>query len=807
MSQPINLPIILHDGPLEIATGRSRKELQWKNSKTTWSQLVRRFSQTHRTTETISDYLSSDKSRQDEIKDVGGFVGGYINTGRRKTENILRRSMLTLDLDFAKPGFWDLYAMVYDNAAVLYSTHKHQTEKPRLRLIIPLSRPVSVDEYAAVSRRIAGNLGIDNFDDTTFEAARLMYWPSTASDAEFIFEFQDGPWLDPDQVLATYSNWREISEWPSSSRAVELVRHGLSKQGDPLSKPGLIGAFCRTYSVHEAIETFLPEIYKPCDIENRFTFSGGSTSGGLVVYEDKYAFSHHGTDPASGKLCNAFDLVRIHLFGEKDKDVKENTPSNRLPSFLEMEQFASSDANTKIAIASERIQSVSDDFGEPLNEDTDNSWLGDLHVDRRGVPLPSIDNALLILQHDPALKGLFALNKFDIREIATRDMPWRKITPGADFLKDSDDSALRHYLEKRYSFRNRQAVQDALAINIEQNAFHPVKDYLSSLSWDGKPRVDSLLIDYMGADNNDYTRQVIRKVMVAAVKRIFRPGSKFDYVLTLVGPQGAGKSTFVQKIGMSWYSDSFGTIQGKEAYDSIQGVWIMEMGELAGLRKAEMETIKHFISKCDDRYRVAYAKRTESFPRQCIFIGTTNNREFLNDPTGNRRFWPVDVAVKDSALSVWNDLTQAEIDQIWAEAVMLFRSGESVFLDKEIEQQAIDVQEVHTDIDERTILVQDYLEKLVPLNWYDLSVYEKRSFLQGEPDPLISSESMRRHKISVIEIWTELFGKPQTDMVRWQAKEIHNIMRNIRGWEPKRIRTRNDGIQRGYIRSSNVIKP
>jgi len=174
---------------------------------------------------------------------------------------------------------------------------------------------------------------------------------------------------------------------------------------------------------------------------------------------------------------------------------------------------------------------------------------------------------LLILRHDPALKGLFALNKFDIREIATRNMPWRKITPGADFLKDSDDSALRHYLEKRYSIRNRQIVQDALAINIEQNAFHPVKEYLSKLTWDNTSRIDTLLIDYLGAEDSTYTRSVIRKVMVAAVKRIYQPGAKFDYVLTLVGHQGAGKSTFVKKIGMDWYSDSFGTIQGKEAYE------------------------------------------------------------------------------------------------------------------------------------------------------------------------------------------------------------------------------------------------
>ena len=798
MSENIN-PLIIHfDGPLDLATGRSRKELLWKNSKTTWSQLVRRFSQTHRTPETLSEYLSSDKSRQDEIKDVGGFVGGSINSGRRKTENIAHRSMLTLDLDFAKPGFWDFYYLLYENAAVLYSTHKHQPEKPRLRLIIPLSRPVSVDEYAAVSRRMAGNLGIDYFDDTTFEAARLMYWPSTSSDAEFLFEFQDGPWLDPDQVLATYSNWHNISEWPSGSRIMEAFRHGLGRQGDPLAKPGLIGAFCRTYSIHEAIEAFLPEIYIPCDIENRFTFAGGSTSAGLVVYEDKYAFSHHGTDPASGKLCNAFDLVRIHLFGDHDKDVKDNTPSNRLPSFLEMEQFASSDQQTKIAFASERIQAMADDFGELAS--SDNSWLGKLQVDRRGIPFPSIDNALLILQHDPALKGLFALNKFDIREIATRDMPWRKIAPGADFLKDSDDSALRHYIEKRYSFGNRQAVQDALAINVEQNSFHPVKDYLSSLSWDGTSRIDTLLIDYLGADDTIYTRSVIRKVMIAAVKRIYQPGAKFDYVLTLVGPQGAGKSTFAQKIGMSWYSDSFGTIQGKEAYESIQGVWIMEMGELAGLRKAEMETIKHFISKCEDRYRVAYGKRTETFPRQCIFIGTTNNREFLNDPTGNRRFWPVDVAVKDTVRSIWRDLNQSEIDQLWAEAVTLYKAGESVFLNEEMEQQANEIQTYHTELDERTTLVQEYLDKPVPTNWYDLSFYEKRSFLQGDQDPLRAEAVLCRNKITVLEIWTELFANKHADLTRWAAKEIHNIMHNIVGWEQKRIKTKSEGIQRGYKR-------
>jgi hypothetical protein len=233
----------------------------------------------------------------------------------------------------------------------------------------------------------------------------------------------------------------------------------------------------------------------------------------------------------------------------------------------------------------------------------------------------------------------------------------------------------------------------------------------------------------------------------------------------------------------------------------------MEMGELAGLRKAEMETIKHFISKCEDRYRVAYGKRTETFPRQCIFIGTTNNREFLNDPTGNRRFWPVDVTVNKPAKNIWQDLNQAEIDQLWAEAVTLYKAGESVFLDVDIEMKATEIQSDHTELDERTFLVQEFLDKPVPTNWYDLSLYEKRSFLQGDPDPLRPEAVLRRNKITVLEIWTELFGNKQSDLERWRAKEIHHLVRAIKGWEQKVIMTKNDGSQRGYIRKSSLNKP
>jgi putative DNA primase/helicase len=166
---------IHHDATIEIATGRSRHEKNWKNKELLWSDLVTKLSVTHRTPESHSEYLSSKRNRQDEIKDVGGFVGGYLTGGRRKAGSVMHRQLITLDIDAGKPGIWDDFTLMYDCAAVIYSTHKHSAETPRIRLIIPLDRPVMPDEYVAIGRRIAGEMGIEMFDNTGFQPERLMY--------------------------------------------------------------------------------------------------------------------------------------------------------------------------------------------------------------------------------------------------------------------------------------------------------------------------------------------------------------------------------------------------------------------------------------------------------------------------------------------------------------------------------------------------------------------------------------------------------------------------------------------------------
>lgn len=262
---------VKNDRALSIATGTGRWTKKWKNTTILWSDLLDRLSRFVVTNETVAQYKAMDKHRQSEVKDVGAFVGGYCKDGDRTSTT--QRSCLCLDADYADDDLWPDWELMYGCAAAIYSTHKHTPEAPRLRLVIPLSRDVDPDEYVAIGRMVAGDLGIDKFDDTTYQPQRLMYWPSCSIDAEKVFEHLDAELLAPDTVLDRYIDWHDVSAWPVSSRVAELVHRSATKQKDPLTKPGLVGAFCRTYSIHEAIDKFLPETYLPCDdSKDRFTY-------------------------------------------------------------------------------------------------------------------------------------------------------------------------------------------------------------------------------------------------------------------------------------------------------------------------------------------------------------------------------------------------------------------------------------------------------------------------------------------------------------------------------------------------------
>jgi predicted P-loop ATPase len=741
-----------------------------------WSALLEKLSTTTRTRETLAEYDKLPKGQQDAIKDVGGFVGGTLKGGRRLAVNTVWRQIITLDADFADDTFQILVDLALGSCAyAIYSTHKHRSTKPRLRLVIVLNRPVTPDEYQAIARRLAADIGIDLFDDTTYQPHRLMYWPSTPADGEFVFEYQDGPWLDADAVLARYPDWQDSSYWPESSRANKERKHLADKQGDPLTKPGIIGAFCRTYSIVEVLDTMLADAYEPCAMEGRYTYKAGSTTAGLIVYEDKFAYSHHGTDPISGKLVNAFDLVRLHKFGSLDEEVAPSTSAGKLPSYKAMADFATKDDAVKRTIGEERLAEAGKDFAN--GED----WLTHLEVDKRGNYQFTPQNAILILQHDPNLAGKISKDNFAHRIVITDDLPWRKREQG-EFWNDDDEACLYNYFSKVYGITGQRIISNALKEVLMQNQFHPVRDYLSGLWWDGEPRIDRLFIDYLGAEDTAYTRTVTRKMLVAAVARVSCPGVKFDEMLVLVGRQGAGKSYILQKLGKEWFSDSLTTVQGKEAYEILQGTWIVEMGELSALKKAEVEAIKQFLSKRVDKFRVSYGHYANNYPRQCVFFGSTNREEFLRDVTGNRRFWPVKTEMQERTKNLFNDLTDYEIDQVWAEAAAAWQDGETLYLDAGVAFEALKVQELHMEESDKFGQVQEYLSRKLPIDWEDMDIGQRRQYLYGGDFGEAPEGETERTKVCVMEVWVECFnGNPATfDMQR--SREIKDILHRMPGW-------------------------
>ena len=776
---------------MKIAVGNSRMDKKWKNREISWEDFCTKVSTTQRTTETVEEYRKLKKGMQDSVKDVGGFVGGHLREGRRKNGMVLCRSMLTLDMDYGTPGIWEEVLMLHDFKCCVYSTHKHTPESPRLRMIIPLSREVTEDEYPAVARMVAKDIGIDLFDDTTYEACRLMYWPSTSANGEFFYQTKDGAELDPDAYLNRYQDWRDASTWPVSSRQSEAVRRSIAQQTDPLTKPGVVGAFCRAYTIEDAIDTFLADIYEQSAMNGRYDYIPADSSAGVVIYDGRFAYSHHATDPVCGRLLNAFDLVRLHRFRELDDKCAPDTPAGKLPSFKAMSEFAE-----------DRASQASAEF-------TDEDWQKQLELDRSGNVKDTMSNICTILRFDPQLKTI-VFNQFKSMLDVVGDLPWPQVKPG---WSDTDLACAKLYFERTYGIWSPTKFKDALlAVTSSERLYHPIKDYLATLKWDGVPRLDTLLVDYLGAEDSTYVRAVTRKTMVAAIARIYRPGIKFDSILVLNGEQGLGKSTLFSILGRQWFSDSLSIsdMKDKTTPEKLQGYWILEISELNGIKKVDVEVVKSFITRTDDKYRQAYGVSVESHPRSCIIVGTTNSDGgFLRDITGNRRFWPVTVT-GHGKYHPW-DLT--EVDQVWAEAIEYYNCGEELFLKGEVAAEAYSKQRDAMETDAREGIVQEYLDRLLPEGWENFDLYQRRNFLNGsEFGGEIHNGTVRRTRVCTMEIWCECFGKPREALKKGDAYEIEGILYKLGGWakysgsSSGKLRIPGYGVQKTYVRVADGKK-
>ena len=793
---------------LRISMAGTRKTKHWPKAAILWSEFVDRLKNPVRSTETMEEYMSFPKSKQDELKDVGGFVGGTFANDIRKAVYMEGRDLLTLDMDhIATGGTEDVLKRIagLGCAAAVYSTRKHTSYAPRLRVIVPLDRTAASDEYEPASRKLASLIGIELCDPTTFDVSRLMYWPSCCRDGEYVLEVFDHPFCSLDGLLGMYGDWKDISQWPQVPGTEAVERRRLAKQEDPASKRGIIGAFCRTYTVSQAMEKFIPGMYEETDIQGRYTYTGGSTVGGAILYDgDMFLYSHHATDPCSGLLVNAFDLIRLHKFGDQDQEAKDGTPVNKLPSFVAMSRMAASDPEVSDRLARENLEQARAAFDIPEGAEEDLDWLGRLSHDGNGRVQKTINNAVIILENDSLLKGKIVKDEFSCCGMALGSLPWNS-EEGKRRWTDVDDAGFYSYMELFYGVTGREKLDNALLIVSSQNKVNEVRDYLKGLQWDGRPRVDTLLRVYLGAEDNAYTRAVIRKSLCAAVARAVVGGVKYDNMPILAGPQGIGKSTFLRTLGKDWFSDSLTSFEGKEAAELIQGTWINEVGELTAMNKQETNAVKQFLSKTDDIYRAAYGRHTDRYPRRCVFFGTSNEQEFLKDKTGNRRFWPVDTGIYPAVRSIWNDLP-GEVDQIWAEAYMYWMLGEPLHMTKEEEKLAEEMQDSHREVSEKEGQIREFLERDVTPDWDSLGLTQRRQFYAGGLPLQDEMELVERRKVCAAEIWVECFHGDLKFLKKADSREINSILSGLPGWS--RIKTPRKfglyGQQRGYERTTYV---
>lgn len=759
--------------PLAIAYGNNRQAKTWTNKTITFDELKERLKVTIRTPESAEEYAKFNKAKRDTVKDHGGFVAGALKGGRRKNDTVELRSMVALDGDRIDKAFLENYEMNALYTSLLYTTHSSTEDHPRVRLVYPLTRDVTPEEFVAVSRYLADMLGIDYFDECSYQPNQLMYWPSTPSNGVYVFKNVEKEWLNPDDILSAHPEWTDPTRLPTSSRESRANTTRTAEVKDPLVKDGTVGLFNRTYfPINRAIEKFLSDVYEPTDNENRYHYIQSSSMAGVeIIEEGKFAYSHHAKDPAYLKLCNAFDLVRIHRFGDDDSK----------KSFNAMCELAMEDDEVKRLATEEKLLEAETDFA-----DSDSDWMTRLkYQPRTGLLENSVYNLNLILNNDPDFQN-FAFNELANRIQITGPLPWER-PEGNSFWRDADTAQLKSIIDIRYLAFSSRNHDVAFTKAADDRHFHPVRDYLNSLpEWDGVKRVEDLFIKYLQAEDTEYVRTVTRKTFAAAVARIYVPGIKFDCVPVLDGDQGIGKSTIVKDlVSPEYYSEtlSLTDMDDKSGAEKLQGFWAVEIGELAGMKKADIEKVKAFLSTCDDKYRPSYGRVVESHPRQCIIIATVNGeRGYLRDITGNRRFWIIKLHQKKQKKN-WN-FTPEFRAQFWAEAKEIWKAGEKLYLEGDLLAEAEKMQQSAMEVDERVGMVEEYLNTMLPDDWDSMDLFQRRNYLNGSEfgSPAHEAKELRT-EVSNAEIWCECFGKSLQELKPTDSYSIAALMSQIPGWE------------------------
>lgn len=738
------------------AVGVGKNLAKATNKKGPWSQVCAMLSKTTRTAERYSVYMKMSRDEQLRLKSTNGWISGAQCDGNwRNLRSVRPRDLMTLDLDYPNPEFWALHesglhwSSQFENIAV--TTRSHGEGHERYRMVLPMARQVSPDEYSPLVRIVSFLFDSETqpmrqVDVVSQRRAQMMFLPTTSRDGIFLAHRNEGRLLDPDELFdwyaANHGDWKDLSKLPLYAGEETLRKHA-DKAEDPWLKPGMIGNWCRAWPIEDLIAEFLSDVYIPGDSGSgkpRYTYTGGSASNGAVVEDDgRFLYSHHGTDPVGEQLVNAWDLLRIHKFGKLDDDISTDTPIGKRPSTKAMQDFIKDDkrymdkvvesrydlgamfgdsdlAEEPSEYTEEDIQSDIDDLvgGEnesgaasaahdqpPSGDDEpvkrkrprnprEKDWFGqELEIDQNGNIKSTIHNVAAIIYNDARLYGSIRYDLFtrttrlfhDIKS-KTENVPDLKVKDPVhgDRWQEVMHITIRAILatpngpgKVGYGLGAvaERDIAGAVLMAAMRNAYHPVKEYVEATEWDGERRIDRLFIDYLGCPDTPYHRETARMVMVASIARIYEPGHKFDFAPVLQGPQGIRKSSFIEVLySYRWFGEIACKLNDTQRIaETIGGKWGMEFPELAAFYKSDHNDAKQFMSAREDTVRMAYAREPTEFPRQTVFWGSTNDKTYLKDPTGNRRWWPIIC----EPILIDTDTLKANRAQLWAEALHEYR--------------------------------------------------------------------------------------------------------------------------------------
>lgn len=734
---------------LDIATAPRRNSKRWRQETISWS-----------------DFLSWFEHPADR-KECGNYVLGRLNGPLRNNTTIVSRSAITLDADAPDPDYPErIEKELRDYASVTATTYSSSPDQPRYRTVVLVDRAMLPDEYQHAARALMALLGEDQFDPGSAEPARYMFKPATQDEDWYSSWVTDGDPYPVDSLLEDFEEDLSEKDLPAASR----------HKRDPFSLEGATGAFNRVYADLAKLVREYELPYEPSG-ENRWRLVGSRSIAGMGEVAPGFYYSFHTTDPAYGQTCTAFDLVRLHRFSSEDTDKDLEKPVNRRPSNDAMLALAADDP----AVRREMLGMAADDFAGDPDDDSDDIpddlWKVGLDVNARtGRLKETVANWDLIRGNDPVFLNL----RYNVRTMAVEtavDLPWRTIGYSGPTISVADRVELADHMERQYRLRISRAVaEDLITSCAHRRRYDPVAAYLTGVegSWDGTPRLETCL---PGVVPTDYTRMVARKIFVAAVARALDPGVKWDHTPTFVGPEGVGKTSWIERMARG-FSSTLGRIDNKDTLLAMRRSWIMVADEGYTLRKADNEAMKEFLTRTDDMFRAPYDRDTIVYPRSCVIWSTTNDTVFLRNQEGNRRYLPVHCSYRVD----FSKLTDHYVDQVWAEAVSLYRAGEPLYLSAEESARSAEVREPHTEEDTLSGIVEEFLETPVSDEYDSMSVEARVLWLQNRSDGLVPKGDVMLDRVCTKQIWAEAMGRPFGDHRRIDLLEISNVLKSLPGW-------------------------